>query len=126
MATVDRVETSSRTHRGRARSSTPSIVGDAPRSVEDVVRIARTTRRRIERELNDRPAVVLAAVAGASFVAGAAVGSRVGRILLSALIPFGLQQLLVSGVAPRIAAYVGQIMSEGAGANGAGSASRAS
>jgi len=91
-----------------------------------VVRIARTTRRRIERELNDRPAVVLAAVAGASFVAGAAVGSRVGRILLSALITFGLQQLLVSGVAPRIAAYVGQIMSEGAGANGAGSASRAS
>ena len=125
MATVDRVETSSRTHRVRARSS-PSVVGDAPRSIEDVVRIARTTRRRIERELNDRPAVVLAAVAGASFVAGAAVGSRVGRILLSALIPFGLQQLLVSGVAPRIAAYVGQIMSEGAGANGAGSASRAS
>ena len=126
MATVNQVETSSRTHRGRARSSPPSVVAHAPRSVEDVVRIARTTRRRLERELNERPAVVLAAVAGASFVAGAAVGSRLGRILLSALIPLGLQQLLVSGIAPRIAAYVGQMMNEGVGANGGRSASHAS
>jgi hypothetical protein len=108
---------SSKGHRIRARSS----VIEAPKSVEDVTRMARTVQRKVRREFQERPQVVIAAVAGASFLAGAALGSKMGRILLSTLLPFALQQLVTEKVGSRVASYVAQWMSD-AGANGASAA----
>jgi hypothetical protein len=115
----------SKPHRTRARVA--SIVeGEPPRSLEDVKRMARSAQRRLRREMQERPEVVLAAVAGASFVAGAAVGSRVGRIVLSALIPFGLQHLLTTRVAPRLASYLTEWMHDDRRANGTAASAHAS
>jgi len=88
--------------------------------------MARTVQRKLRRDLQERPEIVLAAVAGASFVAGAVVGSRMGRLLLSALIPFGLQHLLTTQVAPRIAGYVAHWMDDDARPNGTSAATHAS
>jgi hypothetical protein len=110
----------SKAHRARSRASL--VEREVPRTLEDAKRMARSAQRKLRREMQERPEVILAAVAGASFIAGAAVGSKVGRIMLSALIPFGLQHLLTTRVAPRIAAYVAGWMNDGRRANGAGAA----
>jgi hypothetical protein len=123
MVRVNRMETS-KPHRTRARVA--SIVEGEPRSLEDVKRMARSAQRKLRREMQERPEVVLAAVAGASFVAGAAVGSRVGRIVLSALIPFGLQHLLTTRVAPRLAGYLTEWMHDDRRANGTAASAHAS
>jgi uncharacterized membrane protein len=83
-----------------------AVGAEVPRSVEDIVQTARSVQRRVKRELHDRPEAVLAAVAAAAFVAGAAVGSRLGRIVISALIPFGIQHFLATSIGPRLAEYV--------------------
>jgi hypothetical protein len=80
--------------------------------------MARRAQRKVQRELQERPEVVLAVVAGASFVAGAAIGSRVGRLLLSALVPLGVQHVVATRLAPRIAAYVEQMIHDPAHVNG--------
>jgi hypothetical protein len=98
----------SKTHRVRTRSS----VVEAPRSVEDVTRMARTVQRKVRREFQERPQVVIAAVAGASFLAGAAMGSKMGRILLSTFLPLALQQLLTTKVGPRVASYMAEWMAD--------------
>jgi hypothetical protein len=50
-------------------------------------------------ELDEHPAAVLATVAGAAFVVGAVVGSRLGRALVVALAPVGLRYAMNSGLA---------------------------
>jgi hypothetical protein len=49
-----------------------------------------------------RPGAVLLAVGGASFLAGAIVGSRLGRAILHAAIPVGLQYLVETELGPRL------------------------
>jgi hypothetical protein len=60
--------------------------------------------------METHPEALLVAVGGASFVAGALLGSRLGRILLSAAIPLGLQHLVESEVGPRIRSYVKDLL----------------
>jgi hypothetical protein len=116
MVAANRMGTS-KAHRSRSRAS---LAGSAvPQSLEDARRMARGVQRKLRREMQDRPELVLAAVAGASFVAGAAVGSKVGRILLSALVPFGLQHLLTTQAVPRVAAYVAEWLHTEQRTNGA-------
>jgi hypothetical protein len=105
-------------HRARPRSSIASGA-ESPRSIDDLGRMARRAQRKVQRELQERPEVVLAAVAGASFIAGAAVGSRLGRLLLAALVPLGLQHVVATRLAPRLAAYVEQLMHDQVHVNGA-------
>jgi hypothetical protein len=57
-------------------------------------------------ELDEHPAAVLATVAGASFVVGAVVGSRLGRALLVALAPVGLRYAMNSGLADGVREWV--------------------
>ena len=66
MVAGSRMETS-KAHRSRSRAS---LAGSAvPRSLGDAKRMARSVQRKLRREMQDRPELVLAAVAGASFVA---------------------------------------------------------
>jgi hypothetical protein len=90
MAGADQVEHAATR---RARTNKRRVHG-APVSLEGVVRSARKLPQRLQHELDDRPAVVVAAVAGAAFVAGGIFGSRLGRAVLVALLPVGLEYLL--------------------------------
>jgi hypothetical protein len=118
MSAADRIE-ASRSRRTRGTRSSTAVGAEVPRSVEDILHTARGVQRRVQRELRDRPEAVLAAVAAAAFVAGAAVGSRFGRIVLSALVPFGVQHFLATSVGPRVAAYVTSLSEDhGEGSNG--------
>jgi hypothetical protein len=66
----------------------------------EMLRIGRDLPRTIRREMDERPAIVLATVAGTSFVAGAVLGSRIGRVLLATLIPIGAQYLMRTRLGP--------------------------
>ncbi len=68
---------------------------------------------RVQRDMETHPEALLVAVGGASFVAGAVLGSRLGRILLSAAIPLGLQHLVESEVGPRLRSYVRELLHDG-------------
>lgn len=118
---ADRMDTV-RSRRTRARSA--SVHEESPRSLDDVVRVVRGLRRKLHRELDERPEAVLAAVAATSFVAGAALGSRLGRIVLSALTPLALQHVVTTRIAPRIAAYVAELVDGEENEDNDGSASK--
>jgi len=88
----------------RARRRSRGSIDDNPRGAHGVspaaiARAARKVPRTVLHELDEHPTAVLATVAGASFVAGAVVGSRLGRALLVALAPVGLRYAMSSGVA---------------------------
>ena len=86
--------------KGRQRSTT-------------VARVARQMPRNVMHELNEHPAAVLATVAGASFAAGAVLGSRLGRALLVALMPAGLSYAVTSGVGEDLREWLVDALSEG-------------
>jgi len=73
-------------------------------SLKDVVNAGRRLPKRLRRDLEQHPEAVLATVGGASFVAGAVLGSRIGRALLAAAIPMGIQHLLETELGPRLKA----------------------
>jgi threonine/homoserine efflux transporter RhtA len=62
--------------------------------------------------MDAHPVAVLAAVSGASFLAGAVLGSRFGRAILLAAIPFALERLVASELAPRLWSYMEGLMRE--------------
>jgi hypothetical protein len=64
--------------------------------LDAIMRTARDLPRRLRQGLDERPGVILIAVAGTSFVAGTVFGSRLGRSVVLALLPVGLQYLLGS------------------------------
>jgi hypothetical protein len=58
--------------------------------------------RRIRREVAERPELALATVSGAFFLAGAFLGSRVGRAVIAMLVPVGFQYFVETDLAPRV------------------------
>ena len=68
--------------------------------------MSRGVPRRFKRDFEEHPETVLATVGGASFLLGMVFGSRVGRAILSAMIPFGVQYVIESELGPRILAYL--------------------
>ncbi|HLK37351.1 MAG TPA: hypothetical protein VKU41_11405 [Polyangiaceae bacterium] len=90
------------TARGRRR---PRSANDPAESAEPealllakVAYAAHQARSRVTHELDEHPTAVLAAVAGVSFVAGAVLGSRLGRAILVAVVPAGMSYAMRRGV----------------------------
>ena len=52
-------------------------------SMERIKSVGQNLGQQIEQQLSDRPYVVLGAVAGVGFVAGALIGSRLGQIAVA-------------------------------------------
>jgi hypothetical protein len=90
---------------GAAHASVP--VGKS--SVAELVEMARRLPRKVQREMAARPVVVLATVGGAAFFAGAVLGSRLGRAVLFAAIPVGLQHLVETELGPRLWTYMADL-----------------
>jgi hypothetical protein len=89
----------------RARPSTRPHDEGTWNGLSDVVRAGRSLPRKVKREMALRPEVLLATVGGVSFFAGAVLGSRLGRALLAAAIPIGLERLISSEIAPKLVKY---------------------
>jgi hypothetical protein len=89
----------------RARSSARPHDEGKWNGLSDVVRAGRSLPRKVKREMTLRPEVLLATVGGVSFLAGAVLGSRLGRALLAAAIPIGLERLVSSEIAPKLMKY---------------------
>jgi hypothetical protein len=84
----------------------------AARELEQLMRKGRGLPRKVRQAMTTQPEVVLAAVGGAFFLAGAMLGSRLGRALLSAAIPIGVERLLTGEVGPRLMTYAKEIWRE--------------
>jgi hypothetical protein len=74
--------------------------------------------RRIRREVAERPEIALATVSGASFLAGAFLGSRLGRAAVALLVPMGIRHFVETDLAPRAWAYLTTLLDEAATRNG--------
>jgi hypothetical protein len=94
----------------RARPSTRPHDEGTWNGLSDVVRAGRSLPRKVKREMALRPEVLLATVGGASFLAGAVLGSRLGRALLAAAIPIGLERLISSEIAPKLVKYAKEML----------------
>jgi hypothetical protein len=79
-------------------------------SVHEIVKMGRGLGRRVQRDMETHPEALLIAVGGASFVVGAILGSRLGRLLLSAAIPLVLHHLVEGEVGPRLRGYVQDLL----------------
>jgi hypothetical protein len=86
-------------------------------SIQEIVKMGRGFGSRVQRDMETHPEVLLVAVGGASFLAGAVLGSKIGRIILSAAIPLGIQHLVESELGPRLRTYVQELMSDGSGSD---------
>jgi hypothetical protein len=80
--------------------------GSKKPSIQEVLALFSDLPSRLHRAVETDPAAVLAVVGGASFLAGMVLGTRVGRAVLAAAIPIGLQQLVATKIAPWIRTYV--------------------
>jgi hypothetical protein len=92
----------------RPRRARPSARNhdDSPwNGLSEVVRAGRSLPRKVKREMALRPEILLITVGGASFLAGAVLGSRLGRALLAAAIPIGLERLVSSEFAPKLVSF---------------------
>jgi hypothetical protein len=82
------------------------------KNLDELRRLGKTLPRKVRREMAERPELVLAAVAGVSFLAGATLGSRLGRAVLGAAIPIALERLVTGQLVPRLTKYAEDLWSE--------------
>ena len=71
-------------------------------SLGEVVQRGRELPGRLRRAVETNPEVALIVVGGVSFVAGVLLDSRLGRAVLTVAVPFGLQRLVETELAPRL------------------------
>jgi hypothetical protein len=109
MPTRDTVENGTRTRRGKSHA--PRANGQT-NEFSEFVRLGRALPRKVRKEMSIRPEVVLVAVGGGAFLAGAILGSRLGRALLSAAIPIGLERLVTAELGPRLLSYAKEMWSD--------------
>jgi hypothetical protein len=69
--------------RGASRVGSLGQEGEGELSLDRVREITRNLGEQLETQIHERPFVVLGAVAGASFVAGSLLGSRLGQIAVA-------------------------------------------
>ncbi len=93
---------------------------DAKASIRDVLRAGRGIPRKLRHEMSRRPELTLVAVSGAAFFAGAVLGSRIGRAVIAALVPVGIERLMESEVGPKLWDYVLELVEGAANTNGRG------
>jgi hypothetical protein len=101
-----RLDEKNGTHRDHPKRNTLRANAKRIPSLNDVFLMGRRLPRKVRRDLQAHPQATLAILGGASFLAGAIFGSRLGRTLLSVAIPFGVQRLLETEVGPRLRTYV--------------------
>jgi hypothetical protein len=90
----------------RARAASPDV--------DRVLREGRALPRKLRRAASEQPELTLALVGGAMFLAGAVLGSRLGRALLGAAIPIGVERLITGELAPRLLAYAREQLGDAA------------
>jgi ElaB/YqjD/DUF883 family membrane-anchored ribosome-binding protein len=78
----------------------------------DVVRLARELPRRAQAGMRDRPQTTLAAVAGASFVLGTLLGTRIIRAALYAAVPYAAVQVMKGELGEKLLSYASNLMHE--------------
>lgn len=116
----EEAEAVQRSRRATNGAPKPHRRAAAGHSLGEVIKFGRGLPRKLQREMEADPSAVLATVGCASFIAGTILGSRLGRALLAAALPLGIQRLVGSELGPRMWAYVeGLLMSE-SGKGGAG------
>jgi ElaB/YqjD/DUF883 family membrane-anchored ribosome-binding protein len=86
-----------------------ALSGDK-RHLGEVVRLARELPRRAQEGMRDRPQTTLAAVAGASFVLGTLLGTRVIRAALYAAVPYVAVQIMKGELGERVLSYASELM----------------
>jgi hypothetical protein len=75
-------------------------------------RIDRALPRRIEAQMKSNPATLMAAVGVGSFVLGALLGSRLGRVALGAAIPYAIGRIFEGALGQKIADYAREMTEE--------------
>lgn len=90
-----------RAKRNGTRRAKPTKTS-AKSSLREVIARGRGLPQKLRRAVETHPEVALIAVGGVSFLAGILLDSRLGRAVVSAAVPFGLQRLVESEIAPRI------------------------
>jgi hypothetical protein len=122
MRQSERVESAATPRTRHAKSNGTHTNGhrtQAKSSLKDVVKLGRGLPRKLRRDMEAHPEALLATVGGASFLAGAILGSRIGRAILTAVIPFGLQHLVESELGPRLWIYVEGLLNRADNSQGA-------
>jgi len=75
-------------------------------------RIDRELPKRIGAQVKSHPATVLAGVGVGSFVLGALLGSRLGRVALAAAIPYAVGRVFEGVLGQKIADYARELTEE--------------
>jgi hypothetical protein len=86
--------------------------GHAKGSIEELIRMGRRLPDKLQRAMKTSPGTVLIAESSASFLAGVVLQSRLGRAALGLAIPFGLERLIESDLAPRLWRSVEDLLRE--------------
>jgi hypothetical protein len=84
-------------HSATGRDPPSARVPSNRERLANVLHFGRDLPRNLQAQLKANPAAVLASVAGASFVLGALLSSKLCRLALAAAVPFGIQRLLNDG-----------------------------
>jgi hypothetical protein len=87
--------------------------GAASRATEELRAVWRAVRSlpgALQSGMKTHPNAVLAGVAATTFVLGTLCGSRVGRLLTTTLVGYGVRRLVEGPVAREVARYATQVM----------------
>lgn len=79
---------------------------------KQLVGLAKSLQRQVEKGMETHPVATVAAVGGASFALGAIFGSRVGRTVMMAAAPFIVRRVLESTIGQDIEDYVRPIFEQ--------------
>jgi hypothetical protein len=93
---------------GDAGSSAPGRRGT--RELRAVWRAVSSLPGTVQRGMKTHPTAVLAGVGTTTFVVGVLCGSRVGRLLTTTLVGYGVRRLIEGPVAREVARYATQVM----------------
>jgi hypothetical protein len=82
----------------------------ATRELRAVWRAVRSLPGTLQSGMKTNPGAVLAGVGATTFVLGTLCGSRVGRLLTTTLVGYGVRRLIEGPVAREVARYAAQVL----------------
>jgi hypothetical protein len=88
----------------------PGSASRARKDLHAVWRAVRSLPGTLQSGMKTHPTAVLAGVGAATFVLGTLCGSRVGRLLTTTLVGYGVRRLVEGPVAREVARYATQVM----------------